>query len=109
VYDDLRALRFELKARVRAGWASAAIATEYYNRVLAEVVRNPSAMEVDDREYLALKCRRCGWTTNAPRNDDAVQFYSCRCTPTVKRTAYIDAVGPDGRYIVDPDSLPIGA
>jgi hypothetical protein len=106
VLTELAGHRTQLHTWVKLGILTADGAMEAYGEILARVVRNPACMMVDDGTGSPVRCRECGRTTSVPLGLD---WYACRCQPSLRRALATDLVNADGSYAVDPFALPVGA
>lgn len=97
---ELDGLKSRLKFLVKVRAISADSALDAYLEACRQVSCNRFAFEEDDREWSPVKCRACGRTSSVVLG---ASKYSCRCSPTVAREAFLDMVGRDGSYLlVDP-------
>jgi hypothetical protein len=103
--DDIERAKRDSLNRVKFGLMTSIEATSAFSEFLARIVRDEKAWIVDERDHRGVKCRKCGHEQAVPTD---TSFYSCRCSPNVKRAAHVDMVDVDDRYMVNPDALPGG-
>jgi hypothetical protein len=99
---EIARFREYLKARVRLGVVTVDSALAAHHDAMTQIVANPAAWEVDDRDWTPLRCRDCGRATSALKGHE---FYACRCQPSKQRAVYTDRVDRDGHYVLDLDAL----
>jgi len=97
VESELTAYKEHLQAMCRLRVISADAALDGYLEACKQIAGNREAFEIDNRTYSPIKCRSCGHTTSTP---DGVLKYSCRCSPTVAREAFLDMVDGSGAYLI---------
>jgi hypothetical protein len=97
VEDELSAYKDHLMALARLRMISADDALDGYLEACKQIAGNRNAFELDDRTYSPIKCRSCGRSGSAP---DGVTKYSCKCSPTVAREAFLDMVDGSGAYLI---------
>lgn len=103
VEHELEQLKKHLMFLVKLGAATSENAFNAYMDACRQVSRKEHCFEVDTREWSPIKCRACGRTSSVL---SGTAKYSCVCSPTVPREAFLDMVGRDGSYLIT-DSVPL--
>jgi hypothetical protein len=101
-FADLMGFKRSLVRRYKLGVISGDNVNRAFAEAVAQLVSNPAAQILDDREWTPVRCRGCGYTTSVLRN---VSSWACRCFPALKREAFVDAIGPDGLYLLDAHAM----
>jgi len=102
VTAELALFRSRLTVRHRLGLITAENVSIAYRDALAQVLRSDAALMPDDREWTPVRCRDCGHQTSVVKDTSS---WECRCKRGHERQAFVDAIGPDGRYLLDDHAM----
>lgn len=92
---------------IRLGLITSENAKDAFIEAIAQMTNSGRGLEIDDRSYLAVRCRDCGRSTAVTKQDDRGEraTWICRCNLSKDRAIFVDEVGVDGTYLLDQHAI----